>query len=435
MRGRGVSGLADVTGVILAGGLGTRLRSIVADRPKVLAEVCGRPFLAYLLDRLSGAGLRNIVISTGYLGEQIERAFGNCYRNLRLVYSREARPLGTGGALRLALPLLDSDPVLVLNGDSCCDADLHSFWRSHVARQARATLLLVRAEDMGRYGSVECGDDGQVTAFREKGRGGEGWISAGVYLIDRSLIEEISAGETVSLETDVFPGWIGCGLFAYRGSGRFIDIGTPESFAAAERFFAPDRAAPQDRRFVVLDRDGTINEEREYLSDPDQVRLIPGAAEGLRRLKEMGLGLVVITNQSGVGRGYFDRARLDAIHRRLSELLQAEGVALDGIYVCPHTPEDKCSCRKPRTALLDRAAGELGFKPELGFVIGDKPCDIEMGAAVGATTFLVRTGYGAHYAADGAVCADHVVEDLREACAVIRRLLEREDREVARDHQ
>lgn len=177
------------------------------------------------------------------------------------------------------------------------------------------------------------------------------------------------------------------------------------------------------RRFVLLDRDGTINEECTYLSDPEQVKLITGAAEALRELQQMGLGLVVVTNQSAVSRGLFDEARLRLIHQRLCDLLEAEGVHLDGIFFCPHQPDDNCSCRKPGAGLVEKAAAELGFDPRVGFVIGDKPCDIDMGRNVGARTLLVRTGYGAQVEGDGTTQPDYVAEDLREAARTIRRLL------------
>ena len=174
-----------------------------------------------------------------------------------------------------------------------------------------------------------------------------------------------------------------------------------------------------NRRFVVLDRDGTINVEGDYISSPDQLQLLPRTAAGLRAMREMGLGLVVITNQSAIGRGYFDRARLDAIHGRLRELLAREGVELDGIYVCPHTAEDGCACRKPRPELLQRAAAELGFRPEECFVVGDKPSDVELGKAVGATSILVRTGYGAGNEAARNCTPDFVADDLLEAASLI----------------
>lgn len=176
------------------------------------------------------------------------------------------------------------------------------------------------------------------------------------------------------------------------------------------------------RRFVVLDRDGTLIVERHYLSDPEQVELLPGAAAAVRDLAAMGLGRVVVTNQSAVGRGFFDLKRLAEIHGRMQDLLHAEGASLDGIYFCPHLPEDGCRCRKPLPGLLEQAARELGFRPAESFVIGDKACDVDLGRAVGARTLLVRTGYGARLAAEGWVDADHVADDLPAAVRVIRQL-------------
>src|SRR5262245_1827612 len=135
--------LSSVTAAVLAGGLGTRLRSVVADRPKVLGEIAGRPFLGYLLEQLADAGLRSVVLCTGYMGDQVRAVFGGSHRGLRLLYSEEPSPLGTGGAIRLAVGQVVSSSVLVLNGDSYCETDLGAFWRAHRAAGSRATLLLV----------------------------------------------------------------------------------------------------------------------------------------------------------------------------------------------------------------------------------------------------------------------------------------------------
>lgn len=178
------------------------------------------------------------------------------------------------------------------------------------------------------------------------------------------------------------------------------------------------------KRYVLLDRDGTVNVERHYLSDPEQVELLPNAARGLAAMNQLGLGLIVITNQSGVARGLFDVPRLDEIHARLRALLAAERVALDGVFYCPHLPEDCCGCRKPLAGLVEGAAREFGFRTNECFVIGDKPCDLELGRAIGATTFLVRTGYGSQVAADIAAQANYVVDDLWQAARVIGRLLD-----------
>lgn len=235
----GLRDLAGVTAVILAGGLGTRLRSKVADRPKALAEVQGRPFLAYLLDQMIAAGIRRVVLCTGYMGEQIRTTFRNTYRSLALAYSHEPKALGTAGALRLAFPLFESDPVLAMNGDSFCQADLSEFWAWHRARGAIATLLLTKVPDTRRYGQVGVNEDGLVLGFDEKGKThAPGWINAGVYLLSRRLLQRIPEETAVSLEREVFPAWIGRQLYAYRSKGRFLDIGTPEDYAQVEQLFA-----------------------------------------------------------------------------------------------------------------------------------------------------------------------------------------------------
>jgi len=174
------------------------------------------------------------------------------------------------------------------------------------------------------------------------------------------------------------------------------------------------------KKYVVLDRDGTIIVERHYLSDPEQVELLPGAAEGMRRLAEMGLGLVMVTNQSGIARGYFDENRLGEIHQRVQELLAAENVYLDGIYYCPHHPDEGCRCRKPEPGMIQQAAQDLGFLASESFVIGDKPCDIELGQREGATTLLVRTGYGAQVEAEQTAQPDYVVDSLTDAARAIQ---------------
>jgi D-glycero-D-manno-heptose 1,7-bisphosphate phosphatase len=168
-----------------------------------------------------------------------------------------------------------------------------------------------------------------------------------------------------------------------------------------------------------LDRDGTLIDERHYLASVEDVALLPTTARALRLLNDIGLGLVVITNQSGLSRGYFDQTTLNAIHLRLRRLLAKEGVSLAGIYVCPHSPGDCCDCRKPMPGLVHRAAAELRFDPEESFMVGDKPCDIELGRGLNATTFLVRTGYGLAAEQEG-LQADYIVDDLLAAAHIIR---------------
>jgi NDP-sugar pyrophosphorylase family protein len=227
--------------MVLAGGLGTRLREVAADRPKVLFPVGGRPFLAYLFDQLSSAGFDRAIICSGHLGEQLEEAFGGKYKGIKLDYSREMTPLGTAGALAHALPLLEADAAVVMNGDSYCDVDLLGLWQSHHTQSADATVVLVEAGDTSRYGSVRVDGAGRVTAFAEKdAERGPGWVNAGIYVIARSRLEQIPSGRPVSLERDVLPDWVSNGLCAYKTppGTRFVDIGIPEAYAEAERFFS-----------------------------------------------------------------------------------------------------------------------------------------------------------------------------------------------------
>jgi D-glycero-alpha-D-manno-heptose 1-phosphate guanylyltransferase len=225
-----MDGWASVDAAVLAGGLGTRLRAAIDDRPKVLADVAGRPFLAYVLDHLADQGVRRVVLCTGYLGEQVEAAFGTRYRGLTLAYSREPAPLGTGGALRLALPKLSTDDVLVMNGDSLCTAPLSPMLSAHRRRRAQATLLLTRVDDAERYGTVLLDDEG-----REKGTTGPGLVSSGVYLLRRDLLAGVPTGRSISIERELFPSWIGPNMYGYVCEQPFVDIGLPSSLTQARQ--------------------------------------------------------------------------------------------------------------------------------------------------------------------------------------------------------
>lgn len=174
---------------------------------------------------------------------------------------------------------------------------------------------------------------------------------------------------------------------------------------------------------IFLDRDGTIIEEKDYLADPDQVVLLDGAAAGLRAMSRHAIPLVVISNQSGIGRGYFSLDQAEAVRVRLEHLLKREGIEMAGWYMCPHAPEALCSCRKPLSGMIEAAAQELDLSPANSFVIGDKRCDIDLAGAVGAKGILVTTGHGAgdiDYAREIDV---PVCRDLVEASETVARLL------------
>jgi D-glycero-D-manno-heptose 1,7-bisphosphate phosphatase len=180
-------------------------------------------------------------------------------------------------------------------------------------------------------------------------------------------------------------------------------------------------------RLALIDRDGTVNIEKHYLSSPDQIELFPETVAGIKLLQSLGLRVVIVTNQSGVGRGYFDLTRLKEIHNRLRANLNEAGASIDAIYFCPHLPEDECECRKPLGKMARRAAKEFAADLSESFVIGDKICDIELGKNVGAVTILVRTGYGTATEREAQIEADYVVENLFEAANLIKEILEKAD--------
>jgi histidinol-phosphate phosphatase family protein len=167
---------------------------------------------------------------------------------------------------------------------------------------------------------------------------------------------------------------------------------------------------------VLIDRDGTLIEDRDYLADPAGVRLFPGVGEAIAAVNRAGMPIAIISNQSGIGRGYFTEADLAAVEGRVQEVLAAAGARLDDCYHCPHAPDDGCRCRKPAPGLAEQAARDLGLDLTRSFVIGDKRADVELARAVGATAILVRTGYGRAAEAEG-VAADHTFDDLAAALA------------------
>ncbi|HLU38270.1 MAG TPA: HAD-IIIA family hydrolase [Planctomycetota bacterium] len=410
------SGTSDgTTALVLAGGLGTRLRPCVADRPKVLADVGGEPFLARVLDQIAAAGVTRTVLCTGWLGDQVERVFGASFAGMPLVHARERQPLGTAGALRAALPLVTGDDVLVLNGDSFCAAALPAFVSWARARRAPAALVAAAVEDASRFGTLHL-EGRTVRGFVEKAPGrARAWISAGIYRFTRAVLAELPDTAPLSLERDVLPRLAADGrLLAWRTAAPFLDVGTPESYAAAPAFFA---ARPPRAGLLVLDRDGTLIEDHPYLGDPDRVVLLPGVVDGLRRFAARGWRFAIVTNQSGIGRGFFDERVLHAVHGELLDRLARDGIHVDAVVHCPHRPDEGCACRKPAPALLERVRADLGYAAHECLVVGDKACDVDLGRRAGARTVLVRTGCGAATEREGACVPDLVVDDLAALAA------------------
>jgi NDP-sugar pyrophosphorylase family protein len=226
----------DITAVLLVGGMGTRLRAVVPSAPKPLASVDGQSFLELLVRQLRHQGIRQLVMCSGYLADQIENEFGDGSAwELSIEYSREEQPLGTAGALKLARHHLEEVPdFLVMNGDSFLETDFGQLLRFHRERRGLASMAVVPVQDAGRYGTVQVDAGSRVIGFTEKtGADAPGLINAGLYVFDSTIFEHIPDGP-VSLERDVFPRILDRGVYALEQHGMFIDIGTPQDYARAQ---------------------------------------------------------------------------------------------------------------------------------------------------------------------------------------------------------
>jgi len=235
----------DFAAFVLAGGLGTRLRSVVSDRPKPMADVLGNPFLEIITGLLAAKGVEKFVMLVGYKGHSIEEHFINLkFSHLNIIFSSEREPLGTGGAVKNA-ERFATDPTLLVNGDTYLDVSLNELYEFHTAKKADVTLSLFRVDDVSRYGSVSITQDGVVTDFYEKDENSRnpGLINAGVSLLSRSFISSLPDKISFSMETKVFPGLVNTGrMFGLEQKGPFFDIGTPESYREFQEFVSASQS-------------------------------------------------------------------------------------------------------------------------------------------------------------------------------------------------
>jgi D-glycero-alpha-D-manno-heptose 1-phosphate guanylyltransferase len=225
--------------IVLAGGLGTRLRGVVSDRPKPMAPVSGKPFLEYILRKLSFEGIAEVRLSVGHLWEMIRDYFGEEFLGIKLDYVVEEEPLGTGGGLLLAFG--DWEDALVLNGDTFFDCDLQDLLGFSNENQADMALALKRMKDFDRYGTVEMSGN-RVTGFREKMPMKEGLINAGVYVLRKKVFQGFAPGDKFSFEEEILqPGTALWKMIGKEYPGYFIDIGIPEDYEKANEYFAQNR--------------------------------------------------------------------------------------------------------------------------------------------------------------------------------------------------
>ncbi|WP_320168289.1 nucleotidyltransferase family protein [Mangrovibacterium marinum] len=224
--------------LILAGGLGTRLRSVSEGNPKALVGIVGKPFLEYLLDYLIHCGIERFVFSVGYKAANVQAHFGKSYSGKPIEYAVEAKPLGTGGAIVNSLSFTTSDHVLVVNGDSIFLTDIQQQFREHLRRKADVTLALKKMQSFDRYGSVVVADDQRIVAFKEKEFTEEGLINGGVYVVDVAKFKVNDFPEKFSIENDYFQKKVlERKFYGVESDGYFIDIGVPDDFRKAQHEF------------------------------------------------------------------------------------------------------------------------------------------------------------------------------------------------------
>jgi D,D-heptose 1,7-bisphosphate phosphatase len=379
--------------VILVGGLGTRLGARTRDVPKPMLEVGGRPFLDTLIDELARYDVfDDILLLAGHKAELVEAHYAGATRGrAKIVVSRETQPLGTAGALVHAGPLLHERFVL-LNGDSLFDFNLLDL----IARARSGGVHMALRQDVegDRYGRVVLEGD-VVRAFVAPGAGATGPVNAGVYVVDKSVLAGL-AQLPASLEADVFPRLAASGALHGTGyRGYFIDIGIPDDFARADRELREKLRRPA----VFFDRDGVLNHDSGYAYETDKIEWIEGAREAIKAVNDAGYFAFVITNQSGIARGYYQEHHVVMLHRWMADQMALIGAHIDAFEYCPDHPDGTIARytriserRKPAPGMITDLVGRFPIDLTRSMVIGDKPSDMAAAQAAGVPGHLFEGG-------------------------------------------
>ena len=399
--------------VVVAGGEGRRMREFEPEAPKPLIEVGGRSILEHQIRLLRRYDVADVHLTVRACDEAAFRErIGTGERfDVRLHYHAESEPLGTAGGVR---SLLDSpgEDLLVFYGDVMVNMDLEALVRFHRVCRAAATLVVHPTDHPLDSDLVELEPDGRIRAVRPKPRAaGEEYRNCGnaaLYVFAKEAASFISNGPNDFIR-DVFPRALeaGAALFGYRTREYLKDTGTPERLERVRADFASGRIERFHREHAVpavfFDRDGTLCELVPLLCRVEDLRLLPGVAEAVRRVNEAGMLSVVATNQPMVAHGLCSIEDVERIHARMETLIGAEGAKFDGIYFCPHHPDTgyerevpelkiACECRKPGGGLFRQAARDLNIDLARSYLIGDATRDIEAGRRLGLRTIGVETG-------------------------------------------
>lgn len=421
---------------ILAGGMGSRLKSRTGDTPKPMTLIQGRPVLEHQINLCLKHGFTKIALLVHYQSDHICEYFGDGSKfGVELTYVVENVARGTAGALLDALDVLDQR-FLVLYGDTYADVDLKAFWKFDAKRQSAGTLLLHPNDHPQDSDLMEIDANGVLIQVHPYPHLDEidypNLVNAALYVLEKdSLPSIIPSDRKTDLAKHTFPELLNSGkvLHTYVTPEYIKDMGTPERLDKVGRDInkgLPDKLSGRNLRSAVfLDRDGTINEEVNYLKLPDQLVLLNGVPEAIKKLNRAGILAIGVTNQPVLARGDVTLDGLKQIHARLDTLLGKKGAYLDRMYVCPHHPDQgfagevielkmHCNCRKPLTGLLDQAVKELNISRRNSWMVGDSTADILAGARAGLRTILVNTGYAGRdykYSAN----PNYVANDLADA--------------------
>ena len=375
--------------IILAGGLGTRLRSVVSDVPKCMAPVDGKPFLWYLLEHLRLFNVTHVILSVGYLRESVQDWVARHKGDypFRFSFAVEEEPLGTGGGIALASSMVHGREAVVLNGDTFFDADLDELLELRRSSGRPVALALKKMRSFDRYGTVELSSEGLVTGFREKQYCAEGLINGGVYALDLEAGVFDGLEGKFSFERDVLEPFCARGLICgSEQSGYFLDIGIPADYSRAVEkprlLHHPCNLLEivqmaEGFETLLLDRDGVINRLHpgDYIKEPGEFEWLPGVKEALKEAAGKFRGIYIVSNQRGVGRGIMSRAALDSLHSWMLGEIAAAGGRIDGLYICTAVSEDDPR-RKPQTGMwheLLEACPDV--QAERTVMIGDGDCD------------------------------------------------------------
>jgi mannose-1-phosphate guanylyltransferase / phosphomannomutase len=396
---------------ISAGGRGTRLGELTREVPKCLVPVAGKPILEHQLGELERNGIEKVWLLTGHLGELIEEFIAARSWPFEIEILREREPLGTAGGLA-ALRGRMHEPFLLLYGDLILSMDISRMLRFHEDSGSLVTLLAHPNSHPHDSDLLMVGRDGVVTGILGKKDTREGYfanlVNAGVYILSPKVIEPIEPGRKSDFEKDVVASLVDKGgVSAYRSSEYVKDMGTPERLAQTEAAISSGlveaRRLSNPQRALFLDRDGTINRFAGLISRPEELELLPGAAQAIRAANDAGYLCFVVSNQPVVARNLCTLEGVEDIHRKMETLLGAQGAYLDDIRFCPHHPDCgfpgenaalkiDCECRKPKTGMLLDLAARYNIDIGRSFMIGDSSVDVMTAKNAGLRSILVAGG-------------------------------------------